>query len=178
MMRAYRKDNIGYSSTIDESRTNIFNGEFMKCIVVIGIMLLFTSMAMADSPTYELILKNDSLVSSTTYEFDIYINRTGVATIELAGLQPILTFDSAIASGTFSLSVTAGSSQLELLQQPVSMSVVGNILRINPRVPPGAGNGTNIPIDSGLRVGRFRLTSSSPFEIGRASCRERVYVLV
>ncbi len=136
----------------------------MKSIMTLLMLVVLSQLALAQNPTYELILKNDVIVSSTVYEFDIVLQRTGGTPFELASIQPILTFDPLITAGTISVSMNAGSSDLNSSQQPTTMSVVGSEIRINPRVPPGAGSGTIIPASPGLRVGRFRLTASISFE--------------
>ena len=82
---------------------------------------------------------------------------------ELASLQAILTFNTAITGGTITLSMMGGSSELNDAEKPSGLSVAGNELRIAARVPPGSGYGTVVGLAPGLRVGRFRVTSSVPF---------------
>ncbi len=135
----------------------------MTSTLAVLLVLVSSTMARAQTPTYQLILKNDTVLSSTAYEFDISLVRTAATPLELATLQMVLTFDTSVSSGTLTFSMNGGTSQLNSSQQPASMSVVGNELRINPRVPPGAGSGTIVPASPGLTVGRFRLTSSVPF---------------
>ena len=119
----------------------------------------------AQLQTYQLILKNDSPVNTTSYEFDIYLVRTGTSILELATLQPIMRFDTAISNGSLSFRIVAGSSELNSTQRPTNgkLSIVGDELRIAPNAPPGSGSGTIISIAPGNRVGRFRLTSTVPF---------------
>ncbi len=143
----------------------------MKTAILIFLTLLTGTGVFAQAPTYVMTLQNDSLVSPTVYEFDIRIARGeggGNTEFQLASLQPIMTFNTAISGGALSLSIVGGTSGLNALQQPNVMSVTGNELRINPRTPPGAGNGTIIPVSPGLRVGRFRLTSTVPFNVQQA----------
>jgi uncharacterized repeat protein (TIGR02543 family) len=136
----------------------------MKTILTVLMLLMISQLALAQNPTYELVLKNDSLVSSTIYEFDIVLQRTGGTAFELASIQPIMTFNTGISSGSLTLSMNAGTSDLNSSQQPTTMTINGNELRITPRVPPGAGSGTVISTSPGSRVGRFRLTSTTAFE--------------
>ncbi|MBI3766741.1 MAG: hypothetical protein HY277_09620, partial [Ignavibacteriales bacterium] len=138
----------------------------MKATSTLCMILSLFQIGFGQTPTYQLILKNDSLINSTAYEFDIYLQRTGVTALELATLQPILTFNTGISSGTLSFTINAGSSQLNASQQPTDakLSINGDELQIQPNLPPGAGSGTVIPIAPGLRVGRFRVSSTVPFE--------------
>ena len=137
----------------------------MKTKLVLLLLVMSSGLAFGQVPTYQLVLQNDALVGSTVYEFDIVLIRTGSTTLELASLQPILTFNTSISSGSLAFTINSGSSQLNALQQPANgrLSISGNELRIAPNVPPGAGSGTIIPVSPGLRVGRFRITSSVPF---------------
>lgn len=135
----------------------------MKKIFVLFVLAFVCGIMWAQNPTYQLLLMNDTQVSSTVYEFNIYILRTGSTTFELASLQMIMKFNTGISSGTLTLTMNSGTSELNTLQQPTTMSVSGDELRVNPRTPPGAGSGTVIPISPGYRVGRFRVTSSVPF---------------
>ena len=135
----------------------------MKTVFVIGAVLLLSLNGHAQIPAYELILANDATIADSISEFDMYIQGSGTTTFELASLQAMLYFNPGISSGTISLSMNSGSSQLAEFQQPNTMSIVGNELRINAQIPPGAGNGTVIPPTPGLRVGRFRLNSNVPY---------------
>ncbi len=135
----------------------------MKRFFLVLIMVVFSQEVFAQNPSYQLILSHGVLVSSSAYEFDIYIVRTGEIPFELATLQPIMTFDAGLTTGSVTISVNAGSSELNTPQQPSGMSVSGNELRINPRIPPGTGNGTIIPPSFGKRVGRFHISSSVAF---------------
>jgi hypothetical protein len=135
----------------------------MKYLFTLLIMVVLAQPTLAQNPTYQLVLKNDAQVSSTVYEFDINIIRTGATDLELATLQPIMTFNTGISSGSITLSMNAGTSELVSGQQPTGFTVVGNELRIAPKAPPGAGSGTIASVSPGKRVGRFRLTSSVPF---------------
>ncbi len=141
----------------------------MKTLTLALLTVLLTMAAIAQTPTYNLVLKNDALVDSTHYEFEIWLERTGGTVFELATLQPMMTFNTGISAGTLTLSLNGGTSSLGADQVPLVMSVTGNELRINPRVPPGAGTGTVIPVSPGLRVGRFRITSTTAFTAQQAN---------
>ena len=137
--------------------------KIMKTKFILLLTLLAASFSLAQTPTYNLILKNDTLVNNTTYEFDIYIERTGTIELELATTSPIMKFNPAISSGTLTFTINTGSSQLNSSQQPTSLSIVGDELQVAPRTPPGIDYGTIIPTSPGLRIGRFRITSTLPF---------------
>jgi uncharacterized repeat protein (TIGR02543 family) len=140
----------------------------MKTLTLALLTILSAASAFTQTPAYNLILKNDALVDSTHYEFEIWMERTGGTIFELASLQPTMTFNTGISAGTITLSMNAGTSQLNAAQEPVAMSVSGNELRIDPRVSPGAGSGTDIPVSPGIRVGRFMITSTSAFAAQQA----------
>ncbi len=137
----------------------------MKYIYALLVFLMTVQQTFGQTPTYQLVLRNDSLTSSTVYAFDIYVQRTNTTALELSSLQLIHIFNAAISSGTITYTIDPGSSELNAAQQPSNgkLSVVDNELRIASNSPPGAGGGTVVPVAPGLRVGRFRMTSSIPF---------------
>jgi uncharacterized repeat protein (TIGR02543 family) len=143
--------------------------KIMKTKFILLLTLLAASFSLAQTPTYNLILKNDTLVNNTIYEFEIYIERSGTVELELATISPIMRFNTGISSGSLTFTINSGSSELNLTQQPSSLSIVGSELQIAPRTPPGVGNGTIIPTPPGLRVGRFRITSSVGFSDQKAN---------
>ena len=120
----------------------------------------------AQEPQYIVSLQNDTLSGNTFYEFDIFISRQGIHDFELASLSPVLYYNTTITSGNLTFTIISGSSELNEAQKPINsqLSIVGNELRIAANTPPGVGSGTIIPPAPGLRVGRFRLTSTVPFE--------------
>ena len=92
----------------------------MKTKLVLLLLVMSSGLAFGQVPTYQLVLQNDALVGSTVYEFDIVLIRTGSTTLELASLQPILTFNTSISSGSLAFTINSGSSQLNALQQPAN----------------------------------------------------------
>ena len=140
----------------------------MKKIIIIFFLLTTTQYIFAQNPSYELILKNDVQTSATEYEFDITIRPVSPTTsFELASLQCIMTFNTGISNGTLSFTILSGTSDLVASQRPTNSSISGSELRVQGRVPPGAGNGTIV--NSELRVARFRITSSTPFNVQNAN---------
>jgi hypothetical protein len=139
----------------------------MKKIIVI-FFLITTQYIFAQNPSYELILKNDNQTSATEYEFDITLRPVSPTTsFELASLQPIMTFNTGISNGALSFTIISGTSDLLASQQPTNASISGSELRVAAKTPPGAGNGTIV--NSELRVARFRITSSTPFNVQNAN---------
>jgi len=135
----------------------------MRQTLVVLLLLVVGQLAFSQNPGYQLTLTNDAQTSATTYEFDIRIMSDGQPNFELATIQPIMTFNTAISGGTVTLSLVGGTSDLVSAQVPSGLTVAGNELRIASRPPPGAGGGTVVGVSPGVRVGRFRITSSVDF---------------
>jgi hypothetical protein len=134
-----------------------------KILLFIAVLLVSKTALSQDIPQYLLILQNGIQVSSTIFEFDITIKAlTPTTSFQLSGIQPILTCETGISSGTLTPTLVENSSELGLYLQPEEIALVGNVLQIKPRIPPGAGHGTIIE-DAGKRVTRVRITSSVPF---------------
>ncbi len=131
--------------------------------------ILLTSIAISYSqnPTYQYTIMNDTLVSVTVFEFDVFLKRTGDVELEVANTQLGLNFNGAIkGGGTLTFSIISGSSGFLSSQIPSSLSVdnTNNIFRVAPRANPQAGNGTIISnAGNGTRLGRFRITNTVPF---------------
>ena len=154
---------------------------FGKLLLSFVWMLLgFT--AWSQTPTYEMYVTNQSQIDSKTYQFDVYLLRTGSTSLELASIQFGLGIDTMIVNGgTLSFSLVAGSSQLVSSQVPVAFSVgaanqvntvngvVYRYLNQAARSGPGAGNGTVISnvktscSSPGTRIGTYRLTNTVDF---------------
>jgi hypothetical protein len=158
-------------------------------MVLLKLWFLFTiafiNTVDAQPPTYELYVTNQQLISTNTYQFDVFLLSTGTTPLELSSLQFGLGIDSSIANGgTLSFSFVAGSSQLNSLQAPVSfqMASVNQVQLINgiyyrfmnqaARSGPGAGSGTLISdiktgcTSPGTRVGTYRLVNTVDFRNG------------
>ncbi len=137
----------------------------MKKIFLILFSLIFSSIIFGQNPDYELILKNDTQVNSSTYEFDIVIKpKSPTTSFELAQQQLIMNFNTGICTGSLNFEVVSGTSDLNSSQQPTQskLSISGNELRVAANTPPGAGSGTII--NSEKRIARFRLSCSQNFE--------------
>jgi hypothetical protein len=130
--------------------------------------IMFASIFMrAQVPTYQCELKNDSLLTSQVYEFDIYLKNTSAVTFELGNFQAGIILNPLIVnSGNLSALVIEGSSQLSSAQQPseVMFSMQDNCLKIAPKSPPVYSDGTIIPNSgTGIKVCRIRLTNTVSF---------------
>jgi len=120
----------------------------MKIMRLLFMLLVGSVSALSQNPTYQYRLMNDIQVSSTVYEFDIYLKRTGDSTLEVANTQAGLNFNGAIRNGgTLTFSYVSGTSEFLATQTPSNFSVdnINNIFRVAPRGAPGSGNGTIIP---------------------------------
>ena len=133
--------------------------------------------AAAQVPTsYQCVVLNDTMVSSTVYEFDVYIKNTSSNTtsnpFKLSQFQGGLSVSPSFRnSGTISVSVVSGSSGLSSSQIPTPTNTgTGrafwevtdpNYIRIAPKsLTPGT---TITGTGSGTRVARFRLTNTVSF---------------
>ncbi len=146
---------------------------------VMLVMLGFTSQA--QTPTYDMYITNQSQVDSKTYQFDVYLLRTGTNALEMAGMQFGIGMDTSITNGgTLSFSYVSGSSQLVSSSTPLSCSVGGSFFVVDgvvyrylnqtARTGPGAGFGSIISATKtgctspGTRVGTYRLTNTRDFK--------------
>src|SRR5690349_24284179 len=79
-------------------------------------LILFVAASLAgkaQSPTFGCYITNEVVVSSTVYQFDVYLLNTSTATFEYAIGQWGISVNSAVANGgTLTPSIVSGSSQL------------------------------------------------------------------
>jgi len=135
----------------------------MKSLLLMFMILLFTGISYSQTPTYNAVLKNGALTSANTYEFDIYLMRTGTDIFELSGFQVAISFNPAIKNGG-DISFTKIAGTYEFAYQIPGATTVDNavnILKVATRVPPGVGFGDIVPVSPGTRYGRFRITTSA-----------------
>jgi hypothetical protein len=139
--------------------------------ILTALILLFPAVIFAQvNSSYQSTIRNDSLLTSKIFEFDIYLQNTDLAHVmELATFQNGIVVNSAIKNGgTITASIVAGSSQLNAAQTPTSVTFTGsqNCIKLAPKSPPGLGGGTVISTTApGLRVCRIRLTNTVDFGI-------------
>lgn len=142
----------------------------LTMIFVVSIILPL----LAQNPTYEARLMNDSLVNATTYEFDVYFKRTGSIPFETYGLQLALLFNDSIRNGgTLTATYIAGTSQMltaQIPNNPNIATVVGSkrVFKLAGKIPAGPGQGTLLDTTgNGTRLGRFRIAlSGAPTFLG------------
>ena len=154
---------------------------------LMGCMLCLSFVAKAQNPTYELHITNETQPNDSTYQFDVYLLRTGATPFELASFQFGIGYDTSITNGGKILfKIVSNSSQLVGAQAPISVSagtassisggVVYKYLNLAARSGPGSGNGTVISevktacTAPGTRVGTFQvLDSGAKFRSGSSA---------
>ena len=150
---------------------------------VMSLMLVMLGFGLqAQTPTYDMYITNQSQVDSKTYQFDVYLLRTGSNVLNMAGVQFGLGIDTSITNGgTLSISIVSNSSELVSSQVPQTV-VIGNAYNtingvvyryINQAVQGATGpsNGTSTIISAtktgctspGTRVGTYRLVNTRDF---------------
>ena len=137
------------------------------------IVMAFTSLRVfGQDPSYYCEIKNDEMVSSTVYEMDLFLYRTGDVPLELANFQTALIVNpSFVNGGTISSEIIDGSSELTALQVPSATQFSSNCIKIAPKLPlrtydnvglTTTTNGTVVP-QAGLKICRLRLTNTANF---------------
>ena len=135
----------------------------MKKVILFFLILFISGIGYSQNPTYLVTLKNGVQLSPSSYQFDIYIERTGTTAFELATFQAGILFNDAVKNGGV-LSGALSGSQLNAAQAPTSLNTaLAGCLRLAPKAPPGSGAGTIIPVFPGLRVCTITLTNSVAF---------------
>ncbi|MEI6124034.1 MAG: T9SS type A sorting domain-containing protein [Bacteroidota bacterium] len=143
---------------------------FTRSLPIILMMTILSSVAWAQTPSsYLCSIRNDSLLTSKIYEFDIYLQKTDLSNVfELATFQAGIIVNSSILNGgTISATIVAGSSQLLTSQQPTAITFAGSpdyCIKLAPRSGPGHGSGAVISnVAPGTKVVRIRLTNTADF---------------
>lgn len=139
----------------------------LKIKAVVLMILLAVSLSV-HGQTYNLTIENDVQVSDRILEFDLFLRNTSATIpLELSGVQAgILVNPDIYNGGTITVSILPGTSQLDAGMMPTSVvwSQSQNTIKLTPKAPPGAGNGTILAVSSpGLRVCRLQITNSEPF---------------
>ncbi|MFN5354994.1 MAG: T9SS type A sorting domain-containing protein [Bacteroidota bacterium] len=147
----------------------------LRTLLLVLIGTVISHLSQAQAPTCKLVIANDAQVSSTEYQFDVYLISAGSGSFELAGHQYGFNYNSAIKNGgTLTASWVSGSSQLgnpAQLQNTVNTTNNPSQIRLASPSPPGTGNGSSIavgtvsPLSGGTRVGRLRMINSVPFAV-------------
>ncbi|MDP2336713.1 MAG: hypothetical protein Q8N05_09725 [Bacteroidota bacterium] len=135
----------------------------------IFLLLLAVAGLRAQTPAYLCELRNDNQVDARTFEFDVYLLRTGSTPFELANIQFGIVINAGVRNGgTISVSLVAASSGLNAAQTPTPLKLTfdatKNCILMSPMANPGTGLGTIISdVGPGTRVGKFRLTNTVNF---------------
>ncbi|MBK7173709.1 MAG: T9SS type A sorting domain-containing protein [Bacteroidales bacterium] len=138
--------------------------------LVMGLLTLIGFRSVAQTPTYICSLRNDVQVSQTVYEFDVYIQRTGVNVFKLAQFQMGINVNPAIKNGgTITVEPVDGSSTLTNVAQvpgpeKFSFNDLKNCIIVTPVAPPGATTASIISnVAPGTKYIRIRVINSVPF---------------
>ncbi len=128
----------------------------------------------AASSDFSYTIANAVQTDNKTLEFDLYLLDTDAAnSFELASVQAGVLVNSAIYNGgTLSVAIVAGTSDLSAAQQPSgpAFTQTQNCIKVAPKSPPGAGNGTIIATTGqGSRICRLRLTNTVAFAMATAN---------
>lgn len=147
-------------------------GRASRTLIVGFALVMFFFQLKAQNPTYLCELRNDVQVDATTYEFDIYLLRTGSTVFELAAIQHGIYINSGIipAGGVLTAAIVAGSSELSGTNIPsnanisIANSNPNKTIKITGNAYPGSGSGSIISeVSPGTRYARIRVTCSLPF---------------
>jgi len=136
-------------------------------VLLLSTLLFNGILCSAQNPTYSCIAKNDTLLSPTLFQFDIYIYRTGSEDFYLNNYQfsfKIQNTTGILNGGTITGSVLSGSSELPSAFLPGGVNILTSgsdrFIRVNGC--PSTLNGTIVPV-TGLRIGTIRLTNTNSF---------------
>lgn len=134
---------------------------------ILFLLTLLVVTASAFAQEYALSIRNEAQTTGNTYEFDVYLQKTGATWVDYSWGQFVITFNTAIVrpGGVLYFTFVPGSSQLTTASQiPVQgkLSISGNELRVAAGTPPGSGSGSMISLVSpGTRILRFRIVSTT-----------------
>src|SRR5258708_632597 len=94
--------------------------KFNYCILFCCSLILLN--AKAQTPTFDCYITNDTFISPTVYQFDLYLLRTGTVAFEYAMGQFAIAIDTAcVKGGTLTASIVSGSCQLTVNQCPTTV---------------------------------------------------------
>ena len=135
--------------------------------------MMISQIGWSQTPTAEVSLRNDAIISPTEIQFDIYIRCSNLTQMQLSGHQYGINYNGAMVNGgTLSYAWVANSTELSnAAQLPVSLlqgtGLSANQLRIQAPSAPGAGNGSIISGTApGVKVGRMRIMNTVAFAGG------------
>ncbi len=138
---------------------------------LVGLLLLTATVTTINGqvPTYLCELRNDIQVDARTYEFDVYLLRTGATVFEFSSMQFGININPGMRNGgAITVTIVSGSSDLNAAQIPnnsrFTFDNATNCIRMTGTPPPGAGFGTIISnTGNGTRLGRIRVVNTADF---------------
>ena len=142
---------------------------FRESVVAALLLMAMVTGLKAQNPGYLCELRNDIQVNARTFEFDIYLLRTGTIPFEYSSMQFGININpGARNGGVISVSLVDLTSELNASQIPgpgrFSFDAAENCIIMTGTPPPGAGSGTIISNTGfGTRVGRIRLSNTVDF---------------
>lgn len=135
--------------------------------------MLISFGAKAQDPTFICSIANAKIVSDSSYEFDVMLQRTGNIELYLSYFQLGIFLNPAIipAGAVVKVAPVEGSSALHAEQQPgpkrFSFDTLASCIRVVPVAPKNASAGTIISnADGGIRLIRMRVSCSKAFNKG------------
>ena len=129
-----------------------------RALVLVGVVLLLFQRSPAFQ--YVLTLQNDTLVSSTAYEFDVYIQSLS-GSLNLTSYQIFLTYNTAIAgAGALTFAYIDGSSGISTVPN-VGVGIYDD--EGTSKLGAGSSATASTITTSPVRLGRFRLSNTVPF---------------
>ena len=136
-------------------------------VLIVAIIMMAGFTTHAQTPTYSCVAMNDTLISATVYQFDVYIYQTGATAFYLNDFQlsfQISNTTGILNGGTITGSYVSGSTQLpsSLIPAGVTTYLVGGNYEIRVNGVTSNSNGSLIP-STGLRVGTFQITNTAAF---------------
>jgi hypothetical protein len=137
----------------------------MKKNLLLIIFSFVNLLHVAEAQTFECFIKNDSLVSPTRFELDLYIISTSTP-FNLRTVQTCVVFNPAFipAGANIVASLVSGSTQLNNYNvSTVTWSPSGNGFQASSNTGVSCISGTAIDTVVPIRVGTFRLESNLPF---------------
>jgi hypothetical protein len=136
-------------------------------------LLVITVSAKAQSPSFSAYITNETLISPTVYQFDIYLLSTGNATFQYAASQWGFSVNPIVANGgVLTATVVSASTMLSnTAQANVTAQLPASTFNLNvaAKAPPGTGNGSIISsvnggcASPGTRIVTVRITNTVPF---------------
>ena len=149
---------------------------FVLFVLIVAGLYVPASYSQSPAPHFTMSLANDTKVSATEYDFDIFILQTGADTLQLAGLQLAFTYNTAVLNGgTLTCSYVASSTDVNIagagLKNTTFVTTTPGLIQIPSRTPPGPGNGAFLQdvVSPGAKVGRLKMVNSVAFASQTAS---------